>query len=216
MKFHKVSDKELKCIVTVDEIKERGLEVSDLLRQSDKTVEFFEKLIEEGTIATGFEKNGPMAVEGNFMNGKLEITFKIVDENEVERLKEKYPDKEFPPKEITYEGIKPDDFCKANQESAMIELCYIAFEEITAVINFIDKLENEDQMLSTLYELDGVYYLIIDLTNAEKETAGRLCFAANEYAKESAYGDLKSSYVLEHGKLICEDPVYKYKKQTRK
>ena len=47
MNFRKVSDHELRCSVTIDEIHENGLEVSDLLKKTEKTYSFFEYLVQE-------------------------------------------------------------------------------------------------------------------------------------------------------------------------
>ena len=89
MNFRKVSDRELRCSVSVEEIRANGLEVSDLLKRSDKTYEFFEYLVQEGQEETGFEKNGPMSVEGIFLNGTLELIFRSVDEDEADELEER-------------------------------------------------------------------------------------------------------------------------------
>ena len=54
MNFRKVSDRELRCSVSVEEIRAKGLEVSDLLKRSEKTYEFFEYLVQEGQDDTSF------------------------------------------------------------------------------------------------------------------------------------------------------------------
>ena len=89
MIFRKISDRELRCSVSVEEIRANGLEVSDLLKRSDKTYEFFEYLVQEGQEETGFEKNGPMSVEGIFLNGTLELIFRSVDEDEADEWEER-------------------------------------------------------------------------------------------------------------------------------
>ena len=94
MNFRKVSDRELRCSVSVEEIRAKGLEVSDLLKRSEKTYEFFEYLVQEGQEETGFEKSGPMSVEGIFLNGTLELIFRSVDEDEAGEWEERENEEE--------------------------------------------------------------------------------------------------------------------------
>ena len=95
MNFRKVSDRELRCSVSVEEIRAKGLEVSDLLKRSEKTYEFFEYLVQEGQEETGFEKSGPMSVEGIFLNGTLELIFRSVDEDEAGEWEERENEEEY-------------------------------------------------------------------------------------------------------------------------
>ncbi len=100
MIFRKVSENELRCSVSVEEIRANGLEVSDLLKRSDKTYEFFEYLVQEGQEETGFEKSGPMSVEGIFLNGNLELIFRAVDESELEGWEEREAQEEYEPEAL--------------------------------------------------------------------------------------------------------------------
>ena len=75
MDFRKVSDNELRCIMTIDEMREKGMEFGDLMKRNEKTTDFFEDIMSEASDEVGFEPDGPMTVEGTFVGGKLELTF---------------------------------------------------------------------------------------------------------------------------------------------
>ena len=50
---------------------------------------------------------------------------------------------------------------------------------------------------------------VMDLDDCERSEIGAFCMLANEYGLESAYGDLQASQVMEHGRHICDDAVYR-------
>lgn len=203
MIFRKVSDNELRCSVSVEEIRANGLEVSDLLRRSDKTYEFFEYLVQEGQEETGFEKNGPMSVEGIFLNGNLELIFRSVDEDEdigwEEREASGYSYEEPTP---SLPDINP-------AEGEILKLVQVRFSSAGQLYRFCQLLPFTEKVPSSLYQQDGKYVLVLDLDDCERNEIGAFCLLANEYGIDSAYGDLQASQVMEHGRHICDDAAYR-------
>lgn len=202
MNFRKVSDRELRCSVSVEEIHEQGLEVSDLLKRSEKTYEFFEYLVQEGQEETGFEKSGPMSVEGIFLNGTLELIFRSVDEDEAGEWEERENEEEY------YEAPMPSlpDIDPENGE--VLKLVQVRFASAGLLYRFCQLLPFAEKVPSSLYQADGSYVLILDLDNCTRSEIGAFCMLANEYGADSAYGDLQASQVMEHGRHVCDDAVY--------
>lgn len=203
MNFRKISDNELRCSVSVEEIRANGLEVSDLLKRSDKTYEFFEYLVHEGQEETGFEKNGPMSVEGVFMNGNLELIFRSVDEEaadgweEYERAADDYVEQT-----PSLPDIDPDN-------GEVLKLVQVRFASAGLLYQFCRLFPFAEKVPSSLYEMDGKYVLVLDLDDCTKTEIGAFCMLANEYGTDSAYGDLQASQVMEHGRHVCDDAVYR-------
>ena len=203
MNFRKVSDRELRCSVSVEEIRANGLEVSDLLKRSDKTYEFFEYLVQEGQEETGFEKNGPMSVEGIFLNGTLELIFRSVDEDEADELEEREGlDEAFEELTPSLPDIDPES-------GEVLKLVQVRFASAGSLYRFCQLLTFAGKVPSSLYQADGDYVLILDLDDCTRSEIGAFCMLANEYGNESAYGDLQASQVMEHGKHICDDAAYR-------
>ena len=202
MNFSKVSDRELRCSVSVEEIHEQGLEVSDLLKRSEKTYEFFEYLVQEGQEETGFEKSGPMSVEGIFLNGTLELIFRSVDEDEAGEWEERENEEEY------YEAPMPSlpDIDPENGE--VLKLVQVRFASAGLLYRFCQLLPFAEKVPSSLYQADGSYVLILDLDNCTRSEIGAFCMLANEYGAQSTYGDLQASQVMEHGRHVCDDAVY--------
>ena len=202
MTFRKVSDRELRCSVSVEEIRAKGLEVSDLLKRSEKTYEFFEYLVQEGQEETGFEKSGPMSVEGIFLNGTLELIFRSVDEDEAGEWEERENEEEY------YEAPMPSlpDIDPENGE--VLKLVQVRFASAGLLYRFCQLLPFAEKVPSSLYQADGSYVLILDLDNCTRSEIGAFCMLANEYGAQSTYGDLQASQVMEHGRHVCDDAVY--------
>lgn len=201
MNFRKVSENELRCSVSVEEIRANGLEVSDLLKRSDKTYEFFEYLVHEGQEETGFEKSGPMSVEGIFLNGNLELIFRSVDESELEEWEEREEEYESEPLP-TLPDLDAED-------GEVLKLVQVRFPSAGQLYRFCQLITFTEKVPSSLYLHNGKYVLVMDLDDCERSEIGAFCMLANEYGLESAYGDLQASQVMEHGRHICDDAVYR-------
>jgi negative regulator of genetic competence, sporulation and motility len=197
MDFRKISDHELRCVVSVEEIRANGLEVSDLLKRSDKTYEFFEYLVAEGQEETGFEKNGPMSVEGVYANGSLELIFRSmegfaedVEEEDIDDLEPDLPDLNFNRQEV-------------------LKLLQVRFTEINRLCAFCRLFPFVEHIPSALYEMKKGYALVLNLDDCTREEIGTFCMLANEYGTSSVYGDLQASQVMEHGRFICDDALFR-------
>jgi negative regulator of genetic competence, sporulation and motility len=194
MDFRKISDHELRCVVSVEEIRANGLEVSDLLKRSDKTYEFFEYLVAEGQEETGFEKNGPMSVEGVYANGSLELIFRSM-EGFAEDVEEEDTD-----------DLEPD--LNFNRQE-VLKLLQVRFTEINRLCAFCRLFPFVEHIPSALYEMKKGYALVLNLDDCTREEIGTFCMLANEYGTSSVYGDLQASQVMEHGRFICDDALFR-------
>ena len=202
MNFRKVSDRELRCSVSVEEIRAKGLEVSDLLKRSEKTYEFFEYLVQEGQEETGFEKSGPMSVEGIFLNGTLELIFRSVDEEEAGDWEEREEEADFDALMPSLPDIDPES-------GEVLKLVQVRFASAGLLYQFCQLLPFAEKVPSSLYQADGEYVLILDLDDCTRTEIGAFCMLANEYGTQSAYGDLQASQVMEHGRHVCDDAVFR-------
>ena len=202
MNFRKVSDRELRCSVSVEEIRAKGLEVSDLLKRSEKTYEFFEYLVQEGQEETGFEKSGPMSVEGIFLNGTLELIFRSVDEEEAGDWEEREEEADLDALMPSLPDIDPES-------GEVLKLVQVRFASSGLLYQFCQLLPFAEKVPSSLYQADGEYVLILDLDDCTRTEIGAFCMLANEYGTQSAYGDLQASQVMEHGRHICDDAVFR-------
>ncbi len=202
MIFRKISDKELRCRLSGEEIRAQGLKVTDLLVRSDKTLEFFEYLVQEAREETGFEKTGPMSVEGVLFQDNLELIFRNIDEESLsEAIDSDFPEISMPKLQDALEDID-------ESSDGVVQLMQVSFESFDSLLSFCSRISFPGLLHTMLYREENGYILLIDLDECNKQQLGALCMLVNEYAHSCTYGDLQASWLLEHGDPICEDPLW--------
>lgn len=202
MNFRKVNEHELHCSVSVDEIHENGLEVSDLLKRSDKTYDFFEYLVQEGREETGFERNGPMSVEGVFVNGTLELIFRAVGEDE--------DDEAWEEQEASAGSAMPSFEQMDPEQEGELKLLLVQFDSAGQLYRFCRHVSFAELIPSELYLMDGQYCLIVEMDACSRAQIGSFCMLINEYAAGGMYGDLPARYVMEHGRRLCTGALQRF------
>ena len=64
MKFIRLNQNTVRCIVSEEDIKEQGLEIEDFLTNKDKAHEFLQQIVEIAAQEVGYEsKNGVVAMQ---------------------------------------------------------------------------------------------------------------------------------------------------------
>ena len=77
MRFKRVDKSTVRCIVSQDEIEERGLKIEDLIRNGDKAQEFLNEVVDMAEEEIGFKMtSGVQAVQAAFLpNHDIVFTF---------------------------------------------------------------------------------------------------------------------------------------------
>ena len=202
MIFRKVSDTELRCSLTGDEIRANGLQVSDFLWRSDKSMEFLEYLMAEGQEETGFEQSGPMSVEGVLFQDKLELIFRAIDIDQVENWEEMALP--FSRTSDADTDAQPDFKDDSNE---ILQLMQVRFSSLDRLLAFCRLFPFPEAVRSLLFAEDDGYMLLADLDACSRTQLGTFCMLVNEYANGSIYGDLPASHLMECGDFICEEPI---------
>lgn len=206
MRFNRVSDTELHCKISIDEIKARGFELSDLMSKNQRAWEFFETVMEEGEDATGFENDGPMSIEGSFVGKELELVFRSIEmgSDEMahfmeEAAKGNVKEKVRLPK---YYPVISDKM--AEDEAVHIEPVSVGFTSMDELMTFSRRVTTKSARVS-LYTIYDMYVLVYDLDECDHNDIGQFCQLTNEYADRVLYGEKSYVYLVEHGTCITKD-----------
>mgnify|MGYP002623513473 CR=1 FL=1 len=204
MIFNRISDTELRCKISIEEIKERGFELSDLMSKNQKAWEFFETVIEEGEDATGFEKEGPMSVEGSFVGKELELIFRSVDmdSEEMRKAMESAQTEGRSGAEFSYEPVISKKM--AEDEAVHLEPIAVGFPTMDKLLDFSRRVVAKETKIS-LYTIYDSFVLVYDLDECDHDEVGQFCQLANEYASRVVYGEPQVAYLYEHGLCITKD-----------
>ena len=95
------------------------------------------------------------------------------------------------------------------ENGEVLKLVQVRFASAGLLYQFCQLLPFAEKVPSSLYQTDGMYVLVLDLYDCTKSEIGAFCMLANEYGTDSAYGDLQASQIMEHGRHICDDAVYR-------
>ncbi|MBR4183833.1 MAG: adaptor protein MecA [Lachnospiraceae bacterium] len=203
MRFHKISDRELRCQIPMEEIKKEGLELNDILKRDERAYNFLQYVMQKAEEETGFENNGPMSVEGTVVNNALELVFRALTEEEIEKFKHKF-NADSIDRPITLES-KPVLPISLAEDAPWIEPITIVFNDIHSVFEFARRISIKGACVC-LYSYRDQYVLRYDFIGCSKAEAGRLCQLANEFSCKAFYGHRDSALMTtEHGKILTAD-----------
>ena len=203
MRFHKISDRELRCQIPIEEIKKEGLELNDILKRDERAYNFLQHVIQKGEEETGFENNGPMSVEGTVVDNALELVFRVLSEEDVENFKRNFEANRFD-RTFNIES-KPVLPISLDENSPWIEPIAVLFDDISSAFAFARRIDIKGSVVC-LYKYMDQYVLRYDFIGCTKAEAGRLCQLANEFSRKALFGQSHSAMVTtEHGKLITSD-----------
>ena len=145
-----------------------------------------------------------MSVEGIFVNGILELIFRVVDEAEGSMLPEMEEDMR-----TKVDDGEPGSSLPPMDENVLMKLVQVSFTSIERLTKFCRLLSFASKIPSSLYQIKNKYILILDLDDCDREGIGAFCLLVQEYGQGSLYGDLQASNVMEHGKLLLDDACYR-------
>lgn len=101
-------------------------------------------------------------------------------------------------------------FAQAGAEA--LDLSVVSFRYMADAISFCKMFEGATLSGSRLYKYRDEYYLIVALDGMPRAYVRQFCMLTNEFATGYAYGDMRASMIIEHGRLICDDVCYIIKK----
>ena len=151
-----------------------------------------------------------MSVEGIFVNGILELIFRVVDEAEGSMLPEMEEDMR-----TKVDDGEPGSSLPPMDENVLMKLVQVSFTSIERLTKFCRLLSFASKIPSSLYQIKNKYHhpqlyiLILVLDDCNREEIGAFCLLVQEYGQGSLYGDLQASNVMEHGKLLLDDACYR-------
>jgi len=204
MRFHKISDTELRCQIPIEEIKKEGLDLNDILKRDERAYHFLQQVIQKGEEETGFENNGPMSVEGTVVDNALELVFRSLTEDDIETFKRKFEANRFDNVVRSIES-KPVLPVNLDDSTPWLEPISIVFDTVSEAISFARKIKIDSASVC-LYKYKDLYVLRYDFTGCTRAEAGRLCQLANEFSNSAFYGRNRSAFMTaEHGRLLTSD-----------
>lgn len=226
MQYRRVDDHTIQCIVSEEDMNERGLTIGDLLTKSDVAEGFLRELIEEAHDTIGYEIKGasislqitPLQDDGmiititndesyglrGFLEHIRDVMQAIVGGSVDELFEGLSSDQETIPAQID------DDYIENDQPE---DIRIFEFKNMDELLEFASDGFASDRVKSCLGMADDKYYLVVTKNRCSWKDFNKLSAKAFDYS--NVIPDIKGKlvYLSEHGEsLIDKGALGKLKK----
>lgn len=205
MKVEKISENQIKLILTSADLKENNLKLEELIKPSDKTQDLFRGLMEKAFSQCGFEvDNTPLMVEATpiSVDGLMIIVTKLPDKNsQKENMALMSQNKDL--RRYKKKGVSALKNEPVSEENIIIYSFLCLDNAIDASVRIAGTFTG----FSELYKYNRKYFLI--LQSDKKENDETMEFVLNEYGNRYASNVLTKYYLMEHGNVLIHNPAVK-------
>lgn len=224
MTFERLDDTTLRCILTEEDLEERGFGLNDFLKNPYKIHGFLREMIETAAIEFDMDiKEGMLALQvAPLPNNELAITFSIEDEKEsaardmasqIKKMigsaiaKAGIPD--FETEEVKQETEKLTEKTEAKSVSTKAFVAVFRFKSYEIIEKFALQAKTEGLLKTALYRSTDKeeYLLVIQQGKETIEKTRSFCLRISEYAQLVSADGNYLAYLNEHYQLIMKNHV---------
>lgn len=235
MRIERVDDKTVKCFLSNEELEEYEIDYKDFVLRSDKAREVVQEIIEhaaeevgykpprfafdlqimmlpdQGLILTFSDRDPEMKESDQFIECLREMK-KIL-----QRTREKIGagsaeagDGSQTPEDQGQKAGNTKSAGKAGrQQESRPSFAVFAFAELGRIIEFASMLPSNLQVESSVYVMDGLYFLYLLKGRASYERYSRACIQAMEFASLYAAEPSQTAQLEEHGECLIPEKALK-------
>lgn len=218
MKFRKLDDKTVCCMLSEEDLTDNDITIEDFIHNRDKVQSFLEEIIETAREEVGFEASGPMLsiqIMAMYPDGVM-ITFSEdpkdmanVIKAGLAQAKGEFDDGEWieagtpaaAPEQEKNVYIQEQDE-KTGKITAIFE-----FLDMDSIFAFVKNAPVRSGLDSSLYkdEQSGKYYMILIKSRMSEERYRTVITTAMEFAGFAGSTKLQSAQIMEHCQCIIKE-----------
>jgi adapter protein MecA 1/2 len=90
-------------------------------------------------------------------------------------------------------------------EEQLRVIVLFAFEDLDTLMRYAKQVKVEQMPFNQLYKFDGIYFLMMDMTDGNEADVRKLSALTDEYAADIFVGAEKRAFIYEHGKEIIKE-----------
>lgn len=216
MEFSREGNHIIRCVITEEEIEELGYSIDDIISNGTRTQEFMNRIFDmaEQELDTKFDL-GVKSVRADIMpDHTISLTFSehpgtegVMDHIKeiVNGLLNTIPKQKWD--EI--KAIKDNDSDFEKDDAEVVNppkiIVLFAFEDLDILMRYAKHVRMNPMPFNQLYKLDGMYFLMMDLSDSEEEEVKRFSALTDEYATDIFVGAEKRAFLYEHGTAILKE-----------
>lgn len=201
MKIEKISDTQVKFILTQDDLTDKNIKLEDLAVSNDKTKELFQDILSKALDECGFDiDDAPLMVEA--LPVALDSIMIIVTKLNTEDMQSK-DSSSAPIISKDLHRYKRNSITVHNSEgSDNSDTTIYSFENLDNAIDVCLRLSTLKFVGSSLYKNSGKYYLVLQTDSSDNES---LSFILSEYGERENSNILVKYHLMEHGETIISE-----------
>ena len=205
MKYKKINDATVQCIITAEDMLEYGLTLADIFERNEKGEGFLRDIIERAHDEIGYQINGEnIAMQITPLKDKgLVVTF--TDESPMgfkdilQHLKDVLQG-------VSDEVSRQEQEAAREQESVFDEnRRMFVFASLYQVMQYTASIPNTLSVKSHLYKEGDVYYLVLEKNRLSYKTFNKISAQGVEFANLIAVSEERMQYLEEHGECLMAD-----------
>lgn len=208
MKYKKINEATVQCIISEDDMTEYGLTLSDIFERSEKGEEFLRDIIERAHEEVGYQiSNGNIAMQITPLKDRgLVVTF--TDEGPaafkemLQHLKEVLQD-------VSAELSHQDEMEKKAVENGAKEYeenyRIFVFATMRQTMQYVATIPNTYSVKSHLYKEGDGYYLVVEKNRLSYKAFNKISAAAVEFGDLIVASKEHLLFLQEHGECLIKD-----------
>ena len=210
MRFSRLGEHTIKCIISEDEIFDMGYTLDEIMSNGERTQEFMNCIFDkaEQEFQMRFDL-GIKTVRADFLpDHTLSLTFSEhpTSSGMVEHLKNIVSGMLNSIPEEKWEEIQAKtNENNYNEDDEIRVIAILKFENLDTIIRFANNVSLQEIPYNALYKEHDMFYLVINLSDTSEDEVKRLSMLADEYATDIQVGAEKCAHLEEHGKVILAE-----------
>ena len=210
MKYKKINEATVQCIITAEDMLEYGLTLSDIFERNEKGEGFLRDIIERAHDEVGYTINGEnIAMQITpIQNQGLMVTFTnegpAAFRDILQHLKEVLQG-------VSAELSKQEDAGHQALLSGQSGQAYdddrrmFVFSTLHQVMQYTASIPAGLSVKSCLYKVDESYYLVLEKNRLSYKMFNKISAQAVEFGNLIAVSDERMRYLEEHGECLIKD-----------
>lgn len=215
MEFSREGNHIIRCVISEEEIEELGYTIEDIVSNSARTQQFMNHILDlaEQEFNTKFDL-GVKSVRADIMpDHTISLTFSehpgmegVVDhfKDIVNGLLHTIPKKKWNGIPASKSEEKENKAETTVEENTKI-IALFAFEDLDVLMRYAKQVCAEEIPFNQLYKFEGVYFLMLDMSECQETDARKLTALTDEYAADVFVGAEKRAFIYEHGEAILKE-----------
>lgn len=210
MKYKKINDATVQCIITAEDMLEYGLTLSDIFERNEKGEGFLRDIIERAHDEVGYMVSGEnIAMQITPLQNKgLVVTFTnespAAFRDILQHLKEVLQgvSAEFGKQEDSGSQVSVQD--RLAEEFDENRRMFV-FSSLHQVMQYAASIPANVSVRSHLYKVDEAYYLVMEKNRLSYKMFNKISAQAVEFGNLIAVSEERMQYLDEHGERLIEN-----------